>query len=77
MLGWLLFDSELTFKNIMGMLVAVIGMVIYSWAVEVEKQLPTKATLPHAKNSMTEEEFRLLERIEVAPVKDPEVGQPK
>lgn len=77
MLGWLLFDSELTFKNIMGMLVAVIGMVIYSWAVEVEKQLPTKTTLPHAKNSMTEEEFRLLERIESLPVKDPEAGGAK
>ncbi|KAJ0791008.1 putative sugar phosphate transporter domain-containing protein [Helianthus annuus] len=57
-LGWLLFDSELTFKNIMGMLVAVGGMVIYSWAVEVEKA-DSKATLV-VQNSLTEEELNLL-----------------
>ncbi|KAL3830575.1 hypothetical protein ACJIZ3_019377 [Penstemon smallii] len=78
-LGWLLFDSELTFKNIMGMLVAIAGMVIYSWAVEVEKTNP-KIT-PHAKNSMTEEEIRLLKdgiEFEVtSPVKDVELGGSK
>ncbi|KAG8369317.1 hypothetical protein BUALT_Bualt15G0138700 [Buddleja alternifolia] len=58
-LGWLLFDSELTFKNIMGMIIAVIGMIIYSWAMEVEKQQHAKIT-PHSKNSLTEEEIRLL-----------------
>lgn len=77
-LGWLLFDSELTFKNIMGMGVAVIGMVIYSWAVEGEKQVQ-QALTPHAKNSLTEEEIRLLkEGFELetsAPVKDIELGQ--
>ncbi|KAL6180752.1 hypothetical protein ACLB2K_047411 [Fragaria x ananassa] len=57
-LGWLLFDSELTFKNIMGMIIAVIGMVIYSWAVEAEKQ-PGKP-LSNSKTSMTEEEINLL-----------------
>ncbi|MCE5165874.1 UDP-rhamnose/UDP-galactose transporter 1 [Datura stramonium] len=78
-LGWLLFDSALTFKNISGMLVAIAGMVIYSWAVEVEKQSPklspnTKS--PHAsKNSLTEEELRLLkEEMEKT---DVEVGQSK
>uniref|UniRef100_A0A5B7B006 Putative UDP-galactose transporter 2 n=1 Tax=Davidia involucrata TaxID=16924 RepID=A0A5B7B006_DAVIN len=76
-LGWLLFDSELTFKNIMGMLIAVIGMVIYSWAVEVEKQSNTKIT-PHTKNSLTEEEIRLLkEGVENTPVKDIEIGESK
>ncbi|GAA0144535.1 secondary carrier transporter [Lithospermum erythrorhizon] len=59
LLGWMLFDSELTIKNIFGMLVAVVGMVIYSWAAEAEKKSNTKI-LPHAKNSYTEEEFRLL-----------------
>ncbi|CAL9162855.1 unnamed protein product [Musa hybrid cultivar] len=37
-LGWLLFDSALTPKNILGMLLAVVGMVVYSWAVEHEKK---------------------------------------
>lgn len=36
-LGWFLFGSALTLKNIMGMLVAVLGMILYSWAVEKEK----------------------------------------
>lgn len=73
-LGWVLFESALTFKNIMGMLVAIAGMVIYSWAVEVEKQTNTKS--PHAsKNSLTEEELKLLkEGMEKA---DVEVGQSK
>lgn len=72
-LGWLLFDSELTFKNISGMAVAIVGMVIYSWAVEVEKQNLPKITA-HAKNSLTEEEFRLLkETMEPSPVKDAEL----
>lgn len=57
-LGWLLFDSELTFKNILGMLVAVAGMVIYSWAVEVEKA--SSKIVPHSKHSLTEEELNLL-----------------
>ncbi|KAL6504153.1 UDP-rhamnose/UDP-galactose transporter 1 [Orobanche gracilis] len=75
-LGWLLFDSELTFKNILGMIVAVVGMVIYSWAVEVEKQ-GNKIT-SHAKNSLTEEEFRLLkEGLETTPLKDAELGLSK
>ena len=57
-LGWLLFDSELTLKNITGMMLAVAGMVIYSWAVENEKHLAARAAL--TKTSMTEEEIRLL-----------------
>ncbi|KAL6996051.1 UDP-rhamnose/UDP-galactose transporter 2 [Sarracenia purpurea var. burkii] len=76
-LGWLLFDSELTLKNIMGMVTAVIGMIIYSWAVEVEKQSNNKVT-PHTKNSLTEEEIRLLkEGVENTPVKDIEIGESK
>lgn len=75
-LGWLLFDSELTFKNIMGMLVAVGGMVIYSWAVEVEKA-DNKAILP-VKYSLTEEELNLLkEGLETHPIKDYELGDSK
>ncbi|KAL3639856.1 UDP-rhamnose/UDP-galactose transporter 1 [Castilleja foliolosa] len=72
-LGWLLFDSEMTLKNIMGMAVAVIGMVIYSWAMEVEKHANLTT---HAKNSLTEEEIRLLkEGIETDTVKDIELGE--
>ncbi|KAJ8432683.1 hypothetical protein Cgig2_034009 [Carnegiea gigantea] len=69
-LGWLLFDSEMTLKNIMGMALAVMGMVVYSWAVEVEKQSIAKAA-HHAKNSMTEDEIRLLKGdLEATPVKE-------
>ncbi|KAK3018207.1 hypothetical protein RJ639_002900 [Escallonia herrerae] len=76
-LGWLIFDSELTFKNIMGMIIAIIGMVIYSWAVEVAKQSNNKVT-PHSKNSLTEEEIRLLkEGVENTPLKDIELGGSK
>ncbi|EPS70342.1 hypothetical protein M569_04417, partial [Genlisea aurea] len=63
-LGWLLFDSALTAKNILGMIVAVVGMVVYSWAVEVEKNAITK---PLAKTSMSEEEFRLMESMDSDP----------
>ncbi|KAG0576228.1 hypothetical protein M758_5G059900 [Ceratodon purpureus] len=37
-LGWVLFDSVLTGKNMMGMFMAVVGMITYSWAVEVAKK---------------------------------------
>lgn len=76
-LGWLLFDSELTIKNIMGMALAVLGMIIYSWAVEVEKQR-LNAKINH-KTSLTEEDIKLLkERVEATPlVKDVELGETK
>uniref|UniRef100_A0A0D6R348 Sugar phosphate transporter domain-containing protein n=1 Tax=Araucaria cunninghamii TaxID=56994 RepID=A0A0D6R348_ARACU len=41
-LGWLLFDSALTLKNIMGMCIAVLGMVLYSIAMENAKQVTAK-----------------------------------
>ncbi|KAH7673970.1 Glucose-6-phosphate/phosphate and phosphoenolpyruvate/phosphate antiporter domain-containing protein [Dioscorea alata] len=73
-LGWVLFDSQLTFKNILGMAMAVIGMVLYSWARQLEKQAKESVT----KTSMTEEEIRLLmESMESGPVKDVELAQPK
>uniref|UniRef100_A0A7N0RB46 Sugar phosphate transporter domain-containing protein n=1 Tax=Kalanchoe fedtschenkoi TaxID=63787 RepID=A0A7N0RB46_KALFE len=78
-LGWVLFDSALTFKNISGMAVAVVGMVIYSWAVEVEKkrQSATKS-LPNMKNCLTEEEIKLLkEGADSKPIKDIELGGTK
>ena len=76
-LGWLLFDSELTFKNIMGMVIAVVGMIVYSWAVEAEKNANAKS-IPNSKNSLTEEEIRLLkEGVENNPIKDVELGESK
>lgn len=72
-LGWLLFDSELTFKNLMGMALAVIGMIVYSWAVEAEKQ--TKTTLP---SSLSEEDLKpLKEGIAEIPLKDSTHGEAK
>ncbi|KAB1206122.1 UDP-galactose transporter 2 [Morella rubra] len=55
-LGWLPFDSEMAVKNIMGMVLAVVGMIIYSWAVELEKQSINKA-LPLSKNSEEDQTF--------------------
>ncbi|XP_039039889.1 UDP-rhamnose/UDP-galactose transporter 2-like [Hibiscus syriacus] len=43
-LGWLLFDLELTLKNKLGMAIAILGMVVYSWAVEADKQTESKAS---------------------------------
>ncbi|PRQ19497.1 hypothetical protein RchiOBHm_Chr7g0217841 [Rosa chinensis] len=75
-LGWLLFDSELTFKNIMGMILAVVGMVIYSWAVEAEKR--SGKPVSHSKTSMTEEEIELLKAgLDTTTVKDVEHGATK
>ncbi|MBA0872775.1 hypothetical protein Goshw_020495 [Gossypium schwendimanii] len=69
-LGWLLFDSELTFKNILGMAIAVLGMVLYSWAVEADKAAPLpKHGSDHVK--------LLLKQHEVdgsSPFKDVELG---
>lgn len=42
-LGWLVFDSVLTPKNMLGMALAVVGMIVYSWAVETAKQQAAKA----------------------------------
>ncbi|XP_030945205.1 UDP-rhamnose/UDP-galactose transporter 2-like [Quercus lobata] len=57
-LGWLLFDSELTLKNILGVVLAVVGMVVYSSAVEVEKKANSKI-IP-GKENLSEEDSQLL-----------------
>ncbi|KAL8147532.1 UDP-rhamnose/UDP-galactose transporter 2-like [Apium graveolens] len=76
-LGWVLFDSALTIKNIMGMVIAIAGMIIYSWAVELDKQANAKI-LSNVKHSLTEEEFRLLkEGVDHTPLKDIDVEDPK
>ncbi|KAH7426942.1 hypothetical protein KP509_10G023000 [Ceratopteris richardii] len=43
LLGWILFDSTLTLKNIGGMVMAVVGMILYSSAMEAAKQTTSKA----------------------------------
>ncbi|KAJ0089379.1 hypothetical protein Patl1_33061 [Pistacia atlantica] len=72
------FSAELTLKNILGMSVAVVGMVVYSWAVEVEKKkvIDSKA-ISHVKNIVSEENLQLLKQssgIE-SQVKDVELGK--
>ncbi|KAM7482837.1 hypothetical protein LguiB_007420 [Lonicera macranthoides] len=72
-LGWVLFDSALTLKNILGMAVAVIGMVIYSWAVELEK------ATPRIKDNLSDEDINLLKEggVEESTGKDVEMGESK
>lgn len=60
-LGWLLFDSALTLKNILGMLLAVIGMVVYSWAVEHEKKAKLSSDI-RIDSKLEEEDAKLLGR---------------
>ncbi|KAG0450626.1 hypothetical protein HPP92_026842 [Vanilla planifolia] len=72
-LGWLLFDSQMTLKNIMGIVLAVVGMVVYSWAVEVEKQAKFKIAL--TKTSLTEEEILLMKEGMDKSIKDVELGE--
>ncbi|XP_039146710.1 UDP-rhamnose/UDP-galactose transporter 2-like [Dioscorea cayenensis subsp. rotundata] len=76
-LGWILFDSALTGKNILGMLLAVVGMIIYSWAVESEKQ--TKMSSHVSGESLAQEEdVKLLkERVNRITESDLELGQAK
>ncbi|WOH03626.1 hypothetical protein DCAR_0623025 [Daucus carota subsp. sativus] len=75
-LGWVLFDSVLTLKNVMGMVIAVAGMVIYSWAVELEKK--AKIAPHHIKSNLTDEDIRLLkEGVEHTPLKVIEIEQSK
>ncbi|KAJ8492176.1 hypothetical protein OPV22_013897 [Ensete ventricosum] len=76
-LGWVLFDSVLTVKNILGMLLAVLGMVVYSWAVEHEKQAKLAMHIS-AEIKSEEEDIKLLkEKVNGLPVSDLELGQTK
>ncbi|XP_058081053.1 UDP-rhamnose/UDP-galactose transporter 1-like [Magnolia sinica] len=78
-LGWLLFDSALTFKNILGMVLAVLGMVIYSWAIESEKlgNVRMSPSLHIRKDAQLEEGVRLLKDRDSIVVSDVEIGQIK
>ena len=57
-LGWLLFDSKMASKKITGMLIALVGMAVYSWAVELEKQ--AKIASQDIEKGLTDEDVRLL-----------------
>ncbi|KAI5072488.1 hypothetical protein GOP47_0012594 [Adiantum capillus-veneris] len=62
-LGWILFDSSLTSKNILGMLMAILGMVVYSWAVEVGKRVQASgapALVLSKEPSFSDEDVSLL-----------------
>ncbi|KAK8636640.1 hypothetical protein V6N13_124382 [Hibiscus sabdariffa] len=74
-LGWLLFDSEMRPKNILGMAIAVIGMIIYSGAVEADKSTDSKA-LQYRKDSSTEDVKLLLKHVDGSSLlKDVELGK--
>jgi solute carrier family 35 protein E3 len=61
LLGWFLFDSVLTAKNMLGMFMAVIGMITYSWAVELAKTQAAKAAAARVLDlNVAEEEDSLL-----------------
>jgi drug/metabolite transporter (DMT)-like permease len=75
-LGWILFDSALTVKNILGMLLAVMGMVVYSWAVEAEKK--AVSPIPRNKSDMLDgEDVPLKARVSGLPPVDLEEGELK
>lgn len=77
-LGWILFDSSLTLKNILGMLMAILGMVVYSWAVEVGKQAQANAVpiVLTKEASVTDEDVALLKSgFESHINKDVELGK--
>lgn len=60
----------------MGMVIAVVGMVIYSWAVELEKQ--SKTATHHIKSNLTDEDVRLLkEGVEHTRLEVTEIEQSK
>ena len=67
-LGWVLFESVLTGKNLTGMGLAVVGMLGYSWAVEADKQKNSKVSplLPVKSKFVGEEETKLLLRVKTS-----------
>lgn len=72
-LGWVLFDSALTLKNILGMLLAIVGMLVYSWAVEQDKK---QASARVEGRGMDQENVKLL-KANVNSQTDLELGQTK
>lgn len=76
-LGWILFDSALTVKKVLGMLFAVVGMIVYSLAVEHDKQAKLAS---HVKGDhvLDEEDVSLLkDKVNSLPEPDLELAQTK
>ena len=66
----------MTLKNISGMVLAIVGMVVYSWAVEIEKQANAMAIPHQTKSQLSDEELMLLkEGMDDSSLKDEEIGQ--
>ena len=59
-LGWVLFDSSLTLKNMLGMAMAILGMVIYSWAVEKAKMANAPPPVLLKESNLNEEDVALM-----------------
>lgn len=49
-LGWMLFDSALTVNNVLGMILAVLGMIFYSSSMEAARQGQQNPPLPGAED---------------------------
>ncbi|KAJ1697512.1 hypothetical protein LUZ63_006024 [Rhynchospora breviuscula] len=75
-LGWILFDSALTFKNIMGMLLAVLGMVVYSWAVEADKKA-VKLPAFRSSDALDGEDVKLLKQKIINGLADSDLEKPQ
>ncbi|BBH09927.1 hypothetical protein Prudu_022579, partial [Prunus dulcis] len=54
-LAWLLFDSKLSLKNFLGMALAAMGMIAYTWAVEAEKEATNSKSHRKTKDKMSGE----------------------
>lgn len=61
------------------MVLAVTGMVIYSWAVEAEKKAASKVIIPILKDNNASEDMKFLinDKMDQASIKDVEFGVPK
>ena len=64
-------------KNILGMLLAVVGMIIYSWAVESEKQAKMSSHVSGESLAQEEDVKLLKERVNRITESDLELGQAK
>ncbi|XP_008235920.1 PREDICTED: UDP-galactose transporter 2-like [Prunus mume] len=62
-LAWLLFDSKLSLKNFLGMALAAMGMIAYTWAVEAEKGATNSKSHRNTKDKISGEVMKPLTSI--------------
>ncbi|GLJ42144.1 hypothetical protein SUGI_0872750 [Cryptomeria japonica] len=77
-LGWILFDSELTLKNLIGIAIAVGGMIMYNWAMENSKQCGSKLmpiVTAEGNDFDDEKESMLKSGFQLQPVIDIDFGE--